>query len=162
MKRLLLMLLCAALLVGAAACQADDAPDNPPDEKEPAAQATLYLPNENADGFDTEQVELTEDSPQALVDALIERGALPEGTQVLDGFDPAADVPALDLSQPFGDAMSSTGTAGENMLMGALVNTFLDYYEKESISVTVQGQVIETGNNEYSQPMGRMDGGPAA
>ena len=154
MKRLLLMLLCAALLFGAAACQADDAPDNPPDEKEPAAQATLYLPNENADGFDTEQVELTEDSPQALVDALIERGALPEGTEVLGEFDRSAQTPTVDLSQEFADAMASTGTTGESMLMGSLVNTFLYYYGIDSISVTAQGQVIETGHTEYSQPMG--------
>lgn len=155
MKRLLCLLLCAAMLLSFAACQSTAA-EGQEDEKEgeETVKATLYLPKENADGFDAEQVELSEDSPQALVDALVERGALPENTKVLGEFDRSAEMPTLDLSQEFADAMGSTGTAGELMLMGSLVNTFLYYYSLDSLSVTAEGQVIETGNNEYSAPMG--------
>ena len=155
MKRIFALLLCAAMLLSFAACQSTAAEgEQQQEEEEQTVQATLYLPNENADGFDTERVELAEDSPQALVDALIERGALPEGTEVLGEFDRSAQTPTVDLSQEFADAMASTGTTGESMLMGSLVNTFLYYYGIDSISVTAQGQVIETGHTEYSQPMG--------
>lgn len=135
------------------------------------AEATLYLPNANADGFDT-VTETVQATPQGLVDALIAHKALPEGvtvndfrmendgTETTDGegddasvsYTPGDSHIFLDLSQSFADAAGSTGTAGETMLLGSLVNTMLTYYSAVDLTLTIDGAVLETGHNVYDTP----------
>lgn len=140
------------------------------------AEATLYLPNDNADGFET-VTETVQANPQGLVDALIAHDALPEGVTVNDfrmedngtetaegegddasvSYTPSDSQIFLDVSQAFGDAASTTGTAGETMLLGSLVNTMLTYYNAETLTLTVDGAVLETGHNVYDTPFTMME-----
>ena len=140
------------------------------------AEATLYLPNDNADGFET-VTETVQANPQGLVDALIAHDALPEGVTVNDfrmedngtettegegddasvSYTPGDSQIFLDVSQAFGDAASTTGTAGETMLLGSLVNTMLTYYNAETLTLTVEGAVLETGHNVYDTPFTMME-----
>lgn len=132
---------------------------------------TLYLPNDNADGFE-EVTETVKANPQGIVDALIAHKALPEGVTVNDfrmendgtetvegegddasvSYTPGDSHIFLDLSQAFADAASSTGTAGETMLLGSLVNTMLAYYSAVDLTLTIDGAVLETGHNVYDTP----------
>ncbi len=140
------------------------------------AEATLYLPNDNADGFET-VTETVQTNPQGLVDALIAHDALPEGVTVNDfrmedngtettegegddasvSYTPGDSQIFLDVSQAFGDAASTTGTAGETMLLGSLVNTMLTYYNAQTLTLTVEGAVLETGHNVYDTPFTMME-----
>lgn len=139
-------------------------------------EVTLYLPNDNADGFET-VTETVKANPQGLVDALIAHDALPEGVTVNDfrmenngtettegegddatvSYTPGDSQIFLDVSQAFGDAAASTGTAGETMLLGSLVNTMLTCYNAETLTLTVDGAVLETGHNVYDTPFTRME-----
>ena len=129
---------------------------------------TLYLPNDNADGFDTVE-ETVEASPQGIVDALIAHGVLPEGVTV-DAFETMSDGVetqegdvvsyevgelsiTLDLSEEFLSAVTGTGTAGETMVMGSLVNTMLAAYNAQTLTLTCGGEVVETGHAVYDEPM---------
>ena len=129
---------------------------------------TLYLPNDNADGFDTVE-ETVEASPQGIVDALIAHGVLPEGVTV-DAFETMSDGVetqegdvvsyevgelsiTLDLSEEFLPAVTGTGTAGETMVMGSLVNTMLAAYNARTLTLTCGGEVVETGHAVYDEPM---------
>ena len=129
---------------------------------------TLYLPNDNADGFDTVE-ETVEASPQGIVDALIAHGVLPEGVTV-DAFETMSDGVetqegdvvsyevgelsiTLDLSEEFLSAVTGTGTAGETMVMGSLVNTMLTAYNARTLTLTCGGKVVETGHAVYDEPM---------
>ena len=129
---------------------------------------TLYLPNDNADGFDTVE-ETVEASPQGIVDALIAHGVLPEGVTV-DAFETVGDGVetqegdvvsyevgelsiTLDLSEEFLSAVTGTDTAGETMVMGSLVNTILTAYNARTLTLTCGGKVVETGHAVYDEPM---------
>ena len=137
-------------------------------------EVTLYLPNDNADGFET-VTETVQANPQGIVDALIAHDALPEGVTVNDfrmenngtettegddaivSYTPGDSQIFLDVSQAFGDAAATTGTAGETMLLGSLVNTMLTYYNAEMLTLTVDGAVLETGHNVYDTPFTMME-----
>lgn len=134
---------------------------------------TLYLPDDNAESFD-EVTETVAATPQGIVDALIVHGALPEGTVVNDfqldtngaetqEGDMVSYTPgdlcsiAIDLSSAFSEAASSTGTAGETMLLGSLVNTLLKAYDADTVSITCDGSILETGHNVYDEPLAFFD-----
>lgn len=112
-------------------------------------EVTLYLPNEMADGFLTSSMVL-ENAPETIVAQLVTEGALPEGVHILD-FDPEQQI--LNMSKEFGEAMSSTGTTGEMLYMGSLVNTLLEHYGLEAVMVYAEGEVIETGHVTYDTPV---------
>lgn len=117
---------------------------------------TLALPNDQADGFDeqTAELEKQDDMAAALVAALVEAQALPQGSEVNHAQVDGASGPkiTLDMNKAFQDAVSSTGTAGETMMLGALINTLWSYYQPSEIVLTVDGAVLETGHNVYDMP----------
>ncbi len=119
-------------------------------ESEPEQLVTLFLPNANVDGYDQVTVEVDLD-PDLILAQLVEQGGLPQGTEFLS-FE-ANDQLTMDLTQVFGDAVGSTGTTGELMLMGCLVNTFLTAYDAETATVTVEGATLETGHTVYDFPI---------
>ena len=167
MKRVFIWALASALLLGLAGC--DWFKPKPPEptqpetttqdeattqeETTPAPQGiTLYLPNENADGFDTKQAQ-TDGSIEDIVALLVAEGALPEGCAPLS-FQPDDEVGArLDMNDAFRQAVSSTGTTGEYLRFGSLVNTVLKYYGLEQVYITAQGKVIESGHAIYDEPL---------
>lgn len=131
------------------------------DEKEksgqqtPAAEAktvTIYSSNDNADGFVTEEVEASEVTAEWLLGQLVDKGVVSGDVQALSCAETQVDgVKALDLdlNQAFGNALRSTGTAGEYMTLGSICNTFLDAYDCEKIQITVEGNTLETGHTDY-------------
>lgn len=119
----------------------------PKQEKPEKAEVTLYLPNETADGFLTSSMML-EDTPEAIVAQLAAEQAIPEGVTV-KSFDQEKGV--LDLSKEYTDGLQNTGTAGELLLIGCVVNTFLEHYGLDSLLLYADGEVIETGHNTYDE-----------
>ena len=118
----------------------------------PPQEVMLYLPNDNADGFVTKVVQTdAPPTPEGIVALLVAQGALPEGCALL-GFSPDGQ-PQVDMNAAFGQAVRGTGTAGEYLLFGSLVNTLLYFYGLESILVTVEGQIPETGHETYDYPL---------
>ena len=136
-------------------------------------QTVLYLPNEE-DSYQTLRTEEAEvaNGIQGLLDALTDRGVLPEGTAALSfeitddgetvvtGEGPEAVVShtagdlhgALDLSEEFLTGLE-TGTTGELMLMGSLVNTVIGHYQLTDLTLTCQGETIESGHQIYDEPL---------
>ena len=109
---------------------------------------TVYVPNENADGFIEETVTVTEVSPDSVLKELQSRKILPPEVQINfcsndDGF------VTLDFNHAFADAVCSTGTSGELMIVGSVVNTYLNAFGADSIYFTVDGEILESGHTVY-------------
>lgn len=130
---------------------------------------TIYLPDDNAE-YLIPTVVKTEKTPMAVIQALVDAGALPEGTEVNKcmfksgstaiSFEEALDPDSvlglkmeIDLSDAFAQAVEHTGTAGEIMLMGSVVNSLSYNFNTVSVMVYANGDIIETGHNVYDEPL---------
>lgn len=158
MKKLLICLLATTLILSLSACSLLNPPSNSPDS--PPSETTdptsypimLYLPNDTADGFVTQAAE-TDGTAADIIALLVAEHALPMGSAVLDFAIDGAGGPRVDMNNAFGQAVRSTGTTGEYLLLGSLVNTLLSYFGLSEITLTVEGSVLETGHEVYSYPL---------
>jgi len=157
MKKFFACAIALALPLGLSACSWGGAPEPtqpataaqtetaPPAETAVTPPVILYLPNGNADGFDTKAAH-TDGTAADIIALLAGEGALPAGCAPLSF---SMEDAALDMNGAFGRAVRSTGTTGEYLLFGSLVNTLLKYYGLESVFVTAEGETIETGHETY-------------
>ena len=115
---------------------------------------TLFLPKENADGFLKTSVEVPQITEAVLIEQLIAAGVLSEGTKINTlVYDADTRFLKADFNEPFRLLLQTMGTSGEYMIMGSVVNTFLTAFDAEAISITVDGNVLETGHGVYDQPL---------
>lgn len=119
----------------------------------PGYTLTLYAPNEDATGLISCSWELSELTPSAICDALIEAGVLKEGI-LFNSIQVEGNQVNLDVNTAFGQYIGAYGTAGEYTIMGSVVNTLLAAYNAESVLITMDGQILETGHTIYDSPLG--------
>lgn len=123
-------------------------PPNPDDGN----AVIVYVPSEQADVLTPVGTTVADDSDQALVDALIQAGALPEGVEVLSASEKDGTL-ALDMNQAFADAVRSSGSAGEAMRIYSLVNTFIQARDVDQVTITIEGGLLESGHDVYDYPL---------
>lgn len=123
------------------------------EEQSKPVNAVIYYGNTNADGFEKKDVQLDALTPENLIAELAAVDVVSGDTQV-NSFDRTDQSLQLDLSGDFSTYVSGMGTDGEYLVIGSLVNTFLTAYGADEISVTVDGQDLETGHAVYDQPLG--------
>lgn len=175
MKRILSVILVFLLLAGCAAVTdpkettvlpiiETDPPEatqtEPPavPETEPATMPPvlltyqIYLPNDNADGFDIETVETEQITAESVLQELINRSVLPE-TVAINSFGSEGTQLNIDFNQPFADLICSMGTSGELMITGSVVNTFISAFQAESVYFTINGNILESGHVIYDFPL---------
>lgn len=181
MKKVLYALLVAAILLGSAACSKSPSATqtvdnlnatNPPSvinpteneevfetsakaPTEPAVQLlsyTIYIPNDNADGFDLQTIYTEVISADIILSELKNQNVLPD-TVSMTSFCIDNGLITIDFNQAFADVICSMGTSGELMIVGSVVNTFLDAFHAESVFFTVNGQILESGHTIYDFPL---------
>lgn len=124
---------------------------------------TIFSPDDSAEGFVQSQVEVEFVAEPVIVEQLILAGVLSEGTQInLCELSASSDAPGwtqlhVDFNEAFRDRILSMGTAGEYTILGSVVNTFLTAYNAQSMTITVDGQVLESGHAVYDQPLEFFD-----
>jgi hypothetical protein len=121
---------------------------NTPIASEPTT-ITVYIPNENYDGFD--MVDITGEKLSVL-EAMVQAGALPENI-VINSISQNEDTLTVDFGSEFRDLINRQGTTGEYMIMGSIVNTFITLNEIKYIQITVDGDILESGHVIYDFPM---------
>jgi hypothetical protein len=140
----------------AATEQASPSPAQPPSATAPPSESeyvpeevTLFLPNDNADGF-IKKTEVSDGSADVIVKLLVENGALIEGCELLSFSEENA---VIDMNAVFGKQLGN-GTTGEYLCAGALINTILTYYGMDEIMLTVEGKMPENAHGVYDKPLG--------
>ena len=111
----------------------------------------VWSPGDNAEGFMITAEEVPEISPAGLNAAMADKVLL-GGSAIASWEDSNGDF-RVDMNADFGAQIRSMGTAGEYLYMGGLVNTLLDAWGAESLTLTVEGNVLETGHEIYDYPL---------
>ena len=130
-------------------------PDKPaePTEAPTTASVTffLYTPNENVAGFEKREVTLGTLDAQAILELLIAEDVLNENV-ALNSVELQNDQLLLDFNSAYFDQLVTYGTSGELMMMGSVVNTYLDAYDAQSVVIIADGQIMESGHVVYDYP----------
>lgn len=110
---------------------------------------TVYAPDEAWEHFVATEVE---GENLSVLEELIRVGVLNEDVEILSVAweDTHATV---DMNGAFRDLVCTMGSTGEKMIMGSVVNTFLSAYQVETVTITVEGDVWESGHVVYDFPM---------
>ena len=113
-------------------------------------ELTVYTGNDNADGFQTKSYEVYYFNSKTIIEKLKETGVLNESV-VLQSEEYIGSCLYLDFNKSFREQLCSTGTSGEYILIGCIVNTFLENYKDtvQSMYITVNGEVFESGHVIY-------------
>ena len=119
---------------------------------------TVYFPDETAESLAKSEVLVDTMDAESIVRQLILRNVLSEGTAVnqmsLDReTDSGSSRLSVDFNAPFLDRIRSMGSTGEALTLGSVANTFLAAFHADSILITVEGRVPETGHNIYDFPL---------
>ena len=83
-------------------------------EKSQEEQLTLYLPNENADGWNVTKNQIEQVTPDIIIGQLVGAGAIPDSVTVVSfGEDQGENglILKLDLSSNFAEGLLNMGTA---------------------------------------------------
>ena len=174
MRKLFAFLLCCLLLSGCSPSEptptiaptaplppvvSTDVPTEEPTEIPTAAPTvapnlplTVFRGDDNAESFLSEEVLVPEINETVIVEQLITAGILTEGTAV-NSIRIEGSQLNLDFNQPFADRICSMGTAGEHIIVGSTVNTFLHAYGADSVFFTINGEILESGHVIYDFPL---------
>ena len=127
--------------------------EEPAVSEEPVAPSgvsvTLYKGDDNAENVIPVECEIAEQSPQAIVDKLVELGVFGSAVTANSFTVDNSNVIHLDMGQDFAAQIFSSGTAGEHIMVGSLVNSFISVFEADAVLITVDGKPFESGHAVY-------------
>lgn len=167
MKKILTLVLCCLLFTGCVPqakettlpSETNVPPVSPIETTSPQQNQiplNIFTPDENAENFNTIPTIIDELDAALIVELLIEHSMLEDGIQ-LNSIKLDKTQLNLDFNQQFLDQLNSCGTGGERMLIGTVVNTFLSVYEAETVYITVDGEIMESGHVIYDFPIGFIE-----
>lgn len=123
-------------------------------------EMTVYYGDDDCESLLQKTVEVTQVEETVILSELEKAGVLQEGIELRDvqrKEKKGKTVLYLDFNQAFQQQLASYGSAGEQIFMGAVVNTFLDAMSADQVRVTVEGVAPETGHDIYDSPMEKFD-----
>lgn len=109
----------------------------------------IYFGDDNAEKLLHEAIIINELSPEALLEKLMEKGVFSEAVTAGEFSVDNYNIIHLDLDESFAKQMNSMGTSGEYIMLGSLANTFMDAFDADGLSLTVNGEILETGHTIY-------------
>ena len=122
----------------------------------PLISISLYTPNENADGFIVTPVTIRELDAHVITALLIDAGVLNEDVKI-NYAEYLNETLYLDFNEAFLAQLNTYGTAGERMMIGSVVNTFLSAYGVNQAYISYDGMLMESGHVIYDFTIGFME-----
>lgn len=123
-------------------------------ETEEGEAIHIYSGDESSGEIVQSTVYVDEVTEQAVMERLIGALGLDQNAglnSIFFGMHGGDRVVILDLNQQFADAVKKLNAESEYIVIGSLVNTFLDCYQCELLLMTAEGKVLETGNDKYEE-----------
>lgn len=121
-------------------------------QKPETVSVCIYYSNAQATGFESAEVSLEQLTPDNLLAELAKVNVVSYDTKALN-FSKSGKSLTLDLSEDFSNYINMMGTAGEYIVLGSLVNTFLTAYDAEDILITIKGKTLETSHAIYDKAL---------
>ena len=115
-------------------------------------EVTIYKIDQESGELITEVKECEELNERIIWKYLVEAKVVPEDSEALSMVKDGEQL-QLDVNRSFGEWLRSFGTAGEQEIMSCVVNTYLDAYGAQSITVTEEGQILNSGHMSYEEYM---------
>lgn len=126
-------------------------------EAEPKEEGiTIYYGDENAEHILSAQIPKQKVTPELLVSELAKRDILTSDVAVKSLKETKKEgvkTLAVDFNEKFREILFSQGSAGEYIMMGSVVDTFLKAYDAERMTITVEGETLESGHCIYDSEM---------
>ena len=111
----------------------------------------VWSPDDSAEGFLITVEEAGSITPEGLTAAMRDKVLL--NGSAINTWDDSDGVFRVDMNAAFEAQIRSMGTSGEYLYLGGLVNTLLDAWGAESLTLTVEGRTLETGHEIYDRPL---------
>lgn len=116
----------------------------------------IYYGDENAENLLIDGIEKQKVTPELLISELSKRNVISKDTKINSIKETKTSngkTLELDFSEKFQEDLFNQGSSGEFIMMGSVVNTFLRAYEADSMTITVNGNILESGHCIYESPM---------
>lgn len=117
---------------------------------------SVFYSNDDATAFTADMVKIKELTPENVLNALADKGVIDNGIKInkfevseVDGMQ-SIDI---DFDQKFKEYITSCGSTQEYYVIGGICNTFIKAYQADRIKITVDGNCLETGHNDYPEYM---------
>lgn len=128
------------------------APPSPTATPVPTLVVKVYYSDDMAERFLTADYPVVDINEQSVLNCLYGAGVLGQGIPI-NSFHIENGVIYIDFGIAFAEQLSRTGSSGEYMMLGSVVNTYLEAFSANSMYITVDGNVLETGHNIYDYPL---------
>ena len=152
MKRLIALLM-VVLVLSLTGCEDEKIPKDEPYD------IVIYVPDENFNGLEKKEVTIDTRDASLMLEALKEEEVVSEDCELISLTADKDNVEA-DFNSAFGEYLRNMGTSGEYLVLGSIVNTYLDAFDSKAMHITVEGEVLETGHNVYDGYMTRFELNP--
>ncbi len=115
----------------------------------------IYVPNEYFDTLVEKEIVTQSIDEQSVIKELVNVGVIPDFIKI-NNVKIEDNTVYIDFNQDFSGFITTMGTAGESMIIKAIVNSYIKTYDMEQVQITCNNEILETGHNIYDQPIKYM------